>query len=184
MAINILMSKAMEIIRNCFVSSLSKQARKDFIPRSQDMIDQDTLPATEIVELLTLIYSQSTQYLKSKNLENFLIKIGTILYELLLTHYSKFSVNSMGGIIVTKDIIGYLNVVEVWNIPSLVEKFSTLRELANLFTVRPDLLESLTTEGHLTEVDNHIINAYIANRQDFTNDNFISTVKNNIKQYT
>lgn len=184
LAINIIMAKLINIIRNCFVNSLAKQTRKDFIPKTQDLMDQDTLPATEIVNSLNIIYSQSTSYLKPKNLNNFLIKIGNILYELLLNHYNKFSVNSMGGIIVTKDIIGYLNVIELWNIPSLLEKFSTLRELANLFTVRPDLLESLTMEGHLTDIDKTLINSYIANRQDFSNDNFINTVKNNIKQYT
>lgn len=184
MAINIIMAKLITIITNRFVNSLSKQTRKDFIPKTQELIDQDTLPATEIVNLLNIIYSQSSQSLKIKNLNNFLIKIGSILYDLLLTHYSKFSVNSMGGIIVTKDIIGYLNVIEVWNIPSLLDKFSTLRELANLYTVKPDLLESLTVEGHLTDVDNNIINAYIANRQDFASESFITAVKNNIKQYT
>ncbi|CAL9732769.1 exocyst complex component Sec10p [Monosporozyma unispora] len=184
MAINIIMAKLVTIIRNCFVNSLSKQTKKDFIPKTQDMIDQDTLPATETVNLLNIIYSQSSESLKTKNLNNFLTKVGSILYDLLLSHYSKFSVNSMGGIIVTKDIIGYLNVIEVWNIPSLLDKFSTLRELANLFTVKPDLLESLTAEGHLTDVDSSIINAYIANRQDFASDGFITAVKNNIKQYT
>lgn len=183
-AINIIMSKLVDVIAKCFSTSLVKQTKKDFIPKTQDLIDHDTVPAIEIVNLLNKIYSQANRFLKPKNLNTFLIKIGEILYNMLLIHYSKFPVNSIGGIIVTKDIIGYLNVIELWNIQYLVHKFSTLRELANLFTVKSDLLESLTMEGHLLDVDSKIINAYIANRQDSISDNFISTVKNNIKQYT
>lgn len=183
-SINIIMTKLVDMITKCFSTSLAKQTRKDFIPKAQDLIDHDTVPAIEIVNFLNKIYSQANKFLKPKNLNKFLIKIGEILYNMLLIHYSKFPVNSVGGIIVTKDIIGYLNIIELWNIQYLVHKFSTLRELANLFTVKPDLLESLTMEGHLLDVDNKIIKAYIANRQDSVPDNFISAVKNNIKQYT
>ncbi|KAK5961508.1 exocyst subunit SEC10 PWA37_000871 [Arxiozyma heterogenica] len=183
-SINIIMAKLVDMITECFSTSLAKQTRKDFIPKTQDLIDHDTVPAIEIVNFLNKIHSQANNFLKPKNLNKFLIKIGEILYNMLLVHYSKFPVNSIGGIIVTKDIIGYLNIIELWNIQYLVDKFSTLRELANLFTVKSDLLESLTMEGHLLDVDSKIINAYIANRQDSISDNFISTVKNNIKQYT
>lgn len=183
-SINIIMAKLVDKVTKCFSTSLYKQTRKDFIPKTQDLIDHDTVPAIEIVSLLNKVYSQAKKFLKEKNLNKFLIKIGEILYNMLLIHYTKFPVNSIGGIIVTKDIIGYLNTIELWNIPYLIDKFSTLRELANLFTVKSDLLESLTMEGHLLDMDSKIIDAYIANRQDSASDNFISTVKNNIKQYT
>lgn len=122
--------------------------------------------------------------MKSQNLTTFLSTIGEDLYRLLLDHYGKFQVNSTGGIIVTKDIIGYQTTVDDWDIPDLSEKFATLRELANLFTVQPDLLDSLTKEGHLAHMSRGIIQTYIANREDFNQDNFMSNMKQSLRQYT
>lgn len=183
-SINIIIDEITHVYSSKFSNSLSKQDKKDFIPKSQDLLDQDTLPAAEIVNLLSSLHTQASNYLKNKNLKDFLNCIGEDLYELLLNHYSKFQVSSIGGIIVTKDIIGYQTVIEDWRIPNLLEKFATLRELANIFTVQPDLLDSLTKEGHLSALNRDIIQAYISKREDFNHDNFIANMKINFKQYT
>ncbi|CCD26004.2 exocyst subunit SEC10 NDAI_0G02290 [Naumovozyma dairenensis CBS 421] len=175
--INTILEEIIQVYDSKFSHSLSKQKKKDFVPKSQDLLDQDTLPAIEIVSLLNSLYSQSSQYLKKKNLEGFLNAIGEDLYNLLLAHYAKFQVSSIGGIIVTKDIIGYQNTIEEWRIPNLLEKFATLRELANLFTVQPVLLDSLTREGHLADISKEVISNYIANREDFNHENFITSMK-------
>lgn len=182
--INLIMEEVFQQFSNKFIASLSKQKRKDFLPKSLDLLDQDTQPAVEIVNLLNSTYSQVSQHLKSQNLTTFLSTIGEDLYRLLLDHYGKFQVNSTGGIIVTKDIIGYQTTVDDWDIPDLSEKFATLRELANLFTVQPDLLDSLTKEGHLAHMSRGIIQTYIANREDFNQDNFMSNMKQSLRQYT
>lgn len=183
-SINIIIDEITEVYSAKFSNTLTKQNKKDFTPKSQDLLDQDTLPAIEITNLLSSLYTQASIYLKNKNLNSFLNCIGEELYDLLLDHYCKFQVSSIGGIIVTKDIIGFQNVIEDWRIPNLLEKFSTLRELANIFTVQPDLLDSLTKEGHLATLDRDVIQSYIAKREDFNHDNFISNVKMNLKQYT
>lgn len=183
-SINIIIDEITEVYSAKFSNTLTKQNKKDFTPKSQDLLDQDTLPAIEITNLLSSLYTQSSIYLKNKNLNSFLNCIGEELYDLLLDHYCKFQVSSIGGIIVTKDIIGFQNVIEDWRIPNLLEKFSTLRELANIFTVQPDLLDSLTKEGHLATLDRDVIQSYITKREDFNHDNFISNVKMNLKQYT
>lgn len=182
--INIIMEKIVQLFSSKFTYSLSKQKKKDFSPKSQELLDQDTLPAIEIVNVLVSLKQQADKYLKAQNLESFLNGIGEDLYTLLLSHYSKFQVSSIGGIIVTKDIIGYQNVMEEWQIPNLLEKFATLRELANLFTVQPDLLDSLTKEGHLADMNREMISKYISNREDFNHENFITNMKMNLRQYT
>ncbi|CCK67963.1 exocyst subunit SEC10 KNAG_0A02740 [Huiozyma naganishii CBS 8797] len=183
-AINVIIERTVNVVSGKFVNALAKQKRKDFVPRTQDLLDNDTLPAVEIVSLLKSIHQQASEYLKGENFKTFLIAIGNDLYGLLLAHYGKFQVSSIGGIIVTKDIIGYLTEIDSWKIPKLLDKFATLRELANLFTVQPDLLDSLTKEGHLGDVNKNIISTYISNREDFNHENFISSVKNNFRQYT
>ncbi|GCF01470.1 exocyst complex component 5 [Zygosaccharomyces mellis] len=182
--INIILEDVTKIYLSKFNNSLSKQKKKDFSPKSQELLDQDTLPAVEIVTVLNSLHLQAALYLKTKNLELFLNKIGEGLYELLLNHYGKFQVNSIGGIIVTKDIIGYQTAIEDWGISSLYEKFAALRELANLFTVQPDLLDSLTKEGHLADVSRDIISNYISHREDFNHEKFMGSVRLNLRQYT
>ncbi|SJM83478.1 related to Exocyst complex component SEC10 [Zygosaccharomyces bailii] len=182
--INIILEEVTRIFLNKFSTSLAKQKKKDFFPKSQELLDHDTLPAVEVVNVLNSLHTQAALYLKAKNLEAFLSKIGNGLYDLLIAHYGKFQVSSTGGIIVTKDIIGYQTAIEDWRIPALYDKFTVLRELANLFTVQPDLLDSLTKEGHLADVNKDIISNYISHREDFNHENFMGSVRLNLRQYT
>ncbi|AET39259.1 exocyst subunit SEC10 Ecym_4183 [Eremothecium cymbalariae DBVPG len=173
-AINIILDDTVLFLDQKFNHVLSKQNKKDFIPRSQELLDQDTIPGAELVAVLHAIHTQVLRHLKNGNLESFLIEVGNVLYEKLLDHYKKFQVSSIGGVIVTKDIIGYQNIIEEWGIAELDEKFALLRELANLFTVQPDLLESLTNEGRLVSMERKIVTEYISRREDFNNDSFRS----------
>lgn len=77
----------------------------------------------------------------------------------------------------TKDIIAFQTAVEDWDVEELNEKFATLRELSNLFTVQPELLTSLTKEGRLVNVDREIIDEYISKREDYNQDGFIGKFK-------
>ena len=181
--INTVVSELMHLYASKFNECLSKQKKKDFTPKSQDLLDQDTLPAIEVANLLTSLYSQASLYFKPKNLISFLTMIGELLYNLLLSHYGKFQVSSIGGIIVTKDIIGYQNAIDEWEIPEISDKFATLRELANLFTVQPELLDSLTKEGHLVNINRSVISTYISKRDDFNHEKFMAGIKLNFRQH-
>lgn len=178
--INIVVDETVHGYSQRFATSLSKQKKKDFLPKAQDVLDQDTLPASEIVKDLHLLYAQARLYLKNDNLRSFLQQIGTNLYHFLLEHYKKFQVSSVGGILLTKDIIGIQTAIEAWAVDELLNDFATLRELANLFTVQPEELSSLTNEGRLATVDREIISAYVAKREDFNHDGFVSKFKINL----
>lgn len=175
--INIMIEETIHGYTQRFAFSLSKQKKKDFLPKGQDILDQDTLPASEIVKDLHSLYSQVSLYLKNENLKSFLRQVGNTLYRFLLEHYKKFQVSSVGGIIVTKDIIGIQTAVEEWSVEEILGDFTTLRELANLFTVQPEELSSLTSEGRLALVDRSTISAYIAKREDFNQESFVSKFK-------
>lgn len=181
MLINVILEETVQLYSHKFTNSLSKQKKKDFIPRSQEILDQDTLPAIEIVACLNSLYAQTILHLKKENLKFFLMKVGTDLYQQLLEHFKKYQVNSIGGIILTKDIIGYQNAIEEWKIQELLDDFATLRELANLFTVQPELLDSLTKEGRLSNVGADIISEYIAKREDFNHESFVTKFRLNLK---
>ncbi|SCV04703.1 LAMI_0H18404g1_1 [Lachancea mirantina] len=178
---SLIIEETIEVCSRRFAYSLSKQKKKDFLPRSQDILDQDTLPASEIISDLMKISTQVSVFLKNDNLRVFYVTVGRRLFNILLEHYKKFQVNSMGGIIVTKDIIGIQNAIEPWNISELNDCFATLRELANLFSVQPDLLESLMKEGHLLKVERSTITEYVYRREDFNNESFVTKFKLNLK---
>lgn len=178
---NLLIVETSKLLNQKFTLILSKQKRKDFLSKSQDFLDQDTETTTELVNVLSSVYSQSALYLKNGNLKAFLTKLGDNLFEQLLNHYKKFQVSSTGGVIVTKDIIAFQTAVEDWDVEELNEKFATLRELSNLFTVQPELLTSLTKEGRLVNVDREIIDEYISKREDYNQDGFIGKFKASLR---
>ncbi|SCU81814.1 LADA_0C01222g1_1 [Lachancea dasiensis] len=173
---NIVVDETIIAFTQRFVTSLSKQKKKDFLSSSQDILDNDTLPAAEIIRDLNSLYPQVSSYLKSENLKSFLQQIGGNLCLYLFDHYKKFQVSSVGGIIVTKDIIGIQTAIEEWSVDPLLDDFATLRELANLFTVQPEELNSLTSEGHLATVDRNLISAYVSRRADFNQTSFVSKI--------
>jgi len=61
---------------------------------------------------------------------------------LLLEHFKKFSVNATGGIMVTKDISKYNELLRSWDLdPSFSISFEVLTEIGNLFVIGPDALK-------------------------------------------
>ncbi|CEP61453.1 exocyst subunit SEC10 LALA0_S03e03202g [Lachancea lanzarotensis] len=173
---NIVIDETVLAFAQRFLGSLAKQKKRDFLPKTQDILDHDTLPASEIVRDLNTLFSQVRLYLKNENLQSFLQQIGSSLSRLLFDHYKKFQVSSVGGIILTKDIIGIQTAVEEWSVGGLIDDFATLRELANLFTVQPEELNSLTDEGHLATLDRRIISAYVEKRDDLNQNSFVSKI--------
>lgn len=179
--INVLLESTVNMLSNKFIFVLSKQKKKDFLSKSQELLDHDTETTAELVAVLNQVQVEARIYLKNENLISFLENVGEQLFDLLLKHYRKFQVSSTGGVIVTKDIISYQTTVESWNVPQLIEKFAILRELSNLFTVQPELLQSLTNEGHLTNFDRSIIDEYISKREDYNQDGFMKKFKATIR---
>ncbi|KAI9310283.1 exocyst complex component Sec10-like protein [Dichotomocladium elegans] len=148
---------------------LSRQKRNDFRPRDEDviMMSMATQPCVQIIDFITRIYRAASKSMQGKNLEMFLLKIGQTLHTMLLEHFKKFYVSPTGGLIVTKDIAKYEEVIQMFKIPSLNDMFDMLRQLGNIFVVKPEILRSILSEGYLARLDPNLLYPYLEKRVDF-----------------
>lgn len=86
---------------------------------------------------------------------------------LLLDHLKKFPVSATGGLMLAKDLKSYQDVIDTFSIPSLHERFEFIRQLGNVFLVKPDILKSYITEGYLGRIDASLLRPYLAQRSDW-----------------
>ena len=86
---------------------------------------------------------------------------------LLLEHLKKFPVSATGGLMLAKDLKSYQDVIDSFSIPSLHERFEFIRQLGQVFLVRPVILKSYITEGYLGRIDAALLRPYLAQRSDW-----------------
>lgn len=167
-SLNLILGLTVEIVTERINFFLLKQKKKDFVCDTINT-NQDYTETCELIsDFLIHVRSFFQQYLNEKNLINLLMKVGMVTLNLLLDHFKKFSVNSTGGIVLTQDVIRYQSVIDSWEIEELSETFQILREISNLFTVQPNLINSLISEGHLANLKVYTVRQYISKRTDFT----------------
>lgn len=164
-SLNIIIGDTIAMICNRVAYLLTRQKKKDFL--CENIVEDDTEACEEVSEFLTHSHEKLALYLNNSNLTNVLVKIGMNFLNQLLEHYKKFVVNSTGGIILTKDVIRFQSVIDEWQISELSEHFLLLKEIGNLFTVHPNLINSLVTEGQLANLKPYAIRQYISKRTDF-----------------
>lgn len=167
-SLNVILSCTVETITERINVFLQRQKKKDYVCDTIDS-NQDYTEVCELIsDLLIHVHGCFRRYLNEKNLDNLLTKVGMITLNLLLDHFKKFSVNSTGGIVLTQDVIRYQSVIDSWELAELSENFQILREISNLFTVQPNLINSLISEGHLANLKIYSVRLYISKRTDFT----------------
>ena len=66
-----------------------------------------------------------------------------------------------------RDLKSYQDIISSFAIPSLTERFEFIRQLGNVFLVRPDILRSYITEGYLGRIDATLLRPYLAQRSDW-----------------
>lgn len=164
-SLNLILQETIEMISLRTTYYLSKQKKKDFL--TENIIEDDTEACEGISDFLLYVHEVLSRHLNDSNLNNILIKVGMDLLNQLLEHYKKFTVNSTGGLTLTKDVIRYQSVIDEWNISELSEKFQLLKEIGNLFTVHPNLINSLVSEGQLANLKPYAVRQYISKRTDF-----------------
>ncbi|RIB24859.1 exocyst complex protein [Gigaspora rosea] len=148
---------------------LSRQKKVDFRPRDEDDVIASlaTAPCNNCVECLKKVHASISQCLDGKNMEHVLTEIGNSFHSMLLEHFKKFSVSPAGGLVLTKDIAKYQETITIFKVPKLDERFEMLRQLGNLFIVKPEILKSVLNEGYLAKVDIKYILPYLQARTDF-----------------
>lgn len=66
-----------------------------------------------------------------------------------------------------RDLKSYQDTVVSFNVPSLVERYEFIRQLGNVFLVRPEILRSYITENYLGRIDSSLLKPYLAQRSDW-----------------
>lgn len=55
----------------------------------------------------------------------------------------------------------------MFKLPGLDERFEMLRQLGNIFVVKPEILKSILSEGYLARLDPSVLYPYLEKRIDF-----------------
>lgn len=66
-----------------------------------------------------------------------------------------------------RDLKSYQDTISSFGIPSLHERFEFIRQLGNVFLVRPEILSSYITENYLGRIDAVLLKPYLAQRSDW-----------------
>lgn len=69
--------------------------------------------------------------------------------------------------ILHRDIKMYQDTISSFNIPALTERFEFIRQLGNVFLVRPEILKSYINENYLGRIDPSLLKPYLALRSDW-----------------
>ncbi|KAF8969479.1 exocyst complex protein [Flammula alnicola] len=166
---NTLLQRITDAIINWLSAQLTKQKRNDFKPRNDDLsfARVNTEPCVLCCEGLEKVRDAAKQNLSGKNLEAFSTEIGVAFHSLLLDHLRKFPVSATGGLMLAKDLKSYQDTVSSFGIPALHERFEFIRQLGNVFLVRPEILKSYITENYLGRIDSSLLKPYLSLRSDW-----------------
>ncbi|KAH9844089.1 exocyst complex component Sec10 [Rhodofomes roseus] len=168
-AANHVMQRLADALINWLSAQLTKQKKTDFKPRNDDLsfARVNTEPCVACCDTLEKVRDATKANLSGKNLEVFLTEVGIAFHSLLLDHLKKFPVSATGGLMLAKDLKSYQDIISSFSIPSLTERFEFIRQLGNVFLVRPDILRSYITEGYLGRIDSSLLRPYLAQRSDW-----------------
>lgn len=168
-AANTLLQRTTDAIITWLSLQLSKQKKNDFKPRNDDLsfARVNTEPCVACCEILEKVRDAAIQSISGKNREAFLTEIGVSFHSLLLDHLRKYPVSATGGLMLAKDLKSYQDTVASFNIPALHERFEFIRQLGNVFLVRPEILRSYITENYLGRIDSGLLKPYLAQRSDW-----------------
>lgn len=147
----------------------------------------------------SLNHYQNIRYkLPVGNSETILKEFGNSLYSALLEHVRKFTINTAGGLLLSKDLAKYHETVGRFQIPCLEKKFAKVRKLlSSLYIVKSEHLRAVLEEElcislkhnngyqNLESLSNHkhgtdaellkILPQLIANRADYNPKEFFSS---------
>ncbi|EAL20998.1 hypothetical protein CNBD5990 [Cryptococcus deneoformans B-3501A] len=167
---NNVIQKAIDNVIGWLSYLLTKQKKNDYKPKNDELSFARTItePCELCCEFLATVRDAVNEGLSGKNAEAFLTEIGVSFHTLLLDHYKKFPVNPTGGLMLTKDLASYQDVMASYSVPAINDRFDMLRQLGNSFIVQPNVLKSYLTESHLGRIDARLLRPYLAQRSDYS----------------
>jgi hypothetical protein len=154
---------------------LAAQKKTDFRPSEMELeraIEQLQTPAClSIFTFLTKTAALATRALDGANLSTFLADLASGLRGLLLEHLRRFSVSLAGGLVVSKDVAKYAELVRDWPLAgtAFAEREGGMRvlvEVANLFVIGPEALRERLKGGGRSREEVAELRKYVEKRED------------------
>lgn len=147
--ISSVMQKTIDVVLTWVSKLLGRQQKTDFRPKDDtlsggsDWLEQLQTPTClSIFTFLSRLHTLSLSALgSSSNLTSFLTELAVSIRSLLLEHFKKFNVNAAGGIMVTKDITKYIELLRSWELgDTFFLSLEVLAEVGHLFVIGPEAL--------------------------------------------
>ncbi|KAJ9196137.1 hypothetical protein DTO166G4_6611 [Paecilomyces variotii] len=136
---------------------LSNQKKNDFRPREADGTEWlemlQTPTAASVSTFLTRVHNIVVTSLPASgaNVRNLLTELALGTRSILLEHFKRFYVNGPGGLMVTKDVTRYVELLKSWNIEEDVKApgglLDVLLEVGSLFVIGPEALRERIRGG-------------------------------------
>ncbi|KAK3172654.1 hypothetical protein OEA41_005978 [Lepraria neglecta] len=175
--VNSIIQRSIDVVITWVNKLLARQNKMDFRPRDDALtgggawLEQlQTSTCQSIFGFLTRFHNLALTALSpSPNLTSLLTELAINVRTLLLEHFKKFQVNAAGGIMVTKDISKYIELLRSWDLdPSFNPSFEVLTEIGNLFVIGPEALkERLRGKGGVGGAwDRGDMRPYVLRRED------------------
>ncbi|KAF8251290.1 exocyst complex component Sec10, partial [Wilcoxina mikolae CBS 423.85] len=168
--VNNILQKTVDAVITYIGTLLAKQKKQDYKPRDDEvrLTNLQTATCLSVCAFLQKVHRIAIQSLDGANLEGFLYEIGTGLRGFLIEHLKKFQVNQAGGIVLSKDITNYRDLVDNWGIANLKDGFELVHEIGNLFVVGPVALKDRIRDGVLGKVKPNLLKPYLMKREDYS----------------
>lgn len=147
--ISSIMQKTIDVVLAWVTKLLARQLKTDYRPKddtlsgASDWLEQLQTPTClSIFTFLGRLHTLAISALgPSSNLTAFLTELAVNVRSLLLEHFKKFAVNAAGGIMVTKDITKYIELLRSWEVDdSFLPSLEVLAEVGHLFVIGPEAL--------------------------------------------
>ncbi|KAL5343290.1 exocyst complex component Sec10-like protein [Aspergillus crustosus] len=148
--INVIEQKVIDITLIWVSKILSGQKKNDFRPREGDSTAWleilQTPTCASLCTFLSRVHDMAVKSLPASgtNLRQLLTEIALGTRTLLLEHYKRFSVNGPGGLMVTKDMTQYTDLLKSWDVDDQIKGSSgmldVLLEVGSLFVIGPEAL--------------------------------------------
>lgn len=121
----------------------------------------------QITNFFKSIIEEAFETLDEQNRTAYFLEIGTALCKLLLEHIKRFSFTYSGGLVLSADVVKYHEMIVQFRVESLNEYFSALKEICNLYIVKPENLKTVMQDGYLGRMDLSVIHSFLVLREDW-----------------
>jgi len=141
-----LRTRTIDIVLTWVSKLLARQPKSDFRPRDDEAMagleSLCTATCSSVYDFLNKVHKSCiTSPDGAGNQIPFFTELAVAVRVLLFDHFKKFQVNLAGGLMVSKDITRYIELLRAWPVtPAFLAGLEVLVEVGNLFVIGPEAL--------------------------------------------